>query len=159
VFVVDATVLIFLMAGFRFTLRHVLSGASRNQNRGPYTRVLVAGSGHGGETILRSLLEDPKTRFLPVGIIDHDPHRWGALIHGIRVMGGATDIAMAASTHGVEMVLVSLADMDPSVVRDIAEACRKLDIEYRLIPTLSDVLSQQQPELTAATTLFHEGTL
>jgi lipopolysaccharide/colanic/teichoic acid biosynthesis glycosyltransferase len=157
VFIVDAAVLIFLMCGFRFTLRHVLSGASRNASRGPYTRVLVAGSGHGGEGILRSLLEDPKSRFLPVGIIDHDPHRWGALIHGIRVMGGATDIAMAASTHGVEMVLVSLADMDPSVVRDIAEACRKLDIEYRLIPTLSDVLSQPEPELAAATTLSHEG--
>ncbi len=157
VFVVDATMLIFLMAGFRFTLRHVLSGASRNIDRGPYTRVLVAGSGHGGETILRSLLEDPKSRFLPVGIIDHEPNRWGALIHGIRVMGGATDIAMAASTHGVEMVLVSLSDMDPSVVRDIAEACRKLDIEFRLIPTLSDVLSQEQTELIATTTLSHEG--
>ena len=159
VFVVDATLLIFLMSAFRFTLRHLLSGASRNVDRGPYTRVLVAGSGHGGETILRSLLEDPKSRFLPVGIIDHEPHRWGALIHGIRVMGGATDIAMTASTHGVEMVLVSLADMDPSVVRDITEACRKLDIEYRLIPTLSDVLAQEQPELIATTTLLHEGGL
>jgi lipopolysaccharide/colanic/teichoic acid biosynthesis glycosyltransferase len=157
VFVVDATMLIFLMAAFRFTLRHVLSGASRNIDRGPFTRVLVAGSGHGGETILRSLLEDPKSRFLPVGIIDHEPNRWGALIHGIRVMGGATDIAMAASTHGVEMVLVSLADLDPSVVRDIAEACRKLNIEYRLIPTLSAVLSQEEPELFATTTLSHEG--
>lgn len=159
VFVVDATLLIFLMSAFRFTLRHVLSGASRNIDRGPYTRVLVAGSGHGGETILRSLLEDPKSRYLPVGIIDHEPNRWGALIHGIRVMGGATDIAMTASTHGVEMVLVSLADMDPSVVRDITEACRKLDIEYRLIPTLSDVLSQEQPELIATTTFSHEGRL
>jgi lipopolysaccharide/colanic/teichoic acid biosynthesis glycosyltransferase len=159
VFIVDATLLIFLMAGFRFTLRHLLSGASRNVDQGPYTRVLVAGSGHGGETILRSLLEDPKSRFLPVGIIDHEPNRWGALIHGIRVMGGATDIAMTASTHGVEMVLVSLADMDPSVVRDIAEACRKLDIEYRLIPTLSDVLAQEQPERITTTALLHEGRL
>jgi FlaA1/EpsC-like NDP-sugar epimerase len=119
--------------------------------------VLVAGSGHGGESILRALLEDPKSRFLPVGIIDHEPHRWGALIHGIRVMGGATDIAMAASTHGVEMVLVSLADLDPSVVRDIAEACKKLEIQYRLIPALSDLLSQDQPELRGLPSAAHEG--
>jgi len=157
VFVVDWALLIFLMAGFRFTLRHVLSGAGRAVDRSSYMRVLVAGSGHGGEAILRSLLEDPKSRFLPVGIIDHEPHRWGALIHGVRVMGGATDIAMAAATHGVEMVLVSLADLDPSVVRDISEACRKLDIRYRLIPALSDVLAQEQPEFIRTATLSHEG--
>ncbi len=157
VFVVDWTLLIFLMSALRFTVRHVQHGASRTEGAGPYVKVLVAGSGHGGEAILRSLLEDPGSRYLPVGIIDHEPHRWGALIHGIRVMGGATDIAMSASTHGVEMVLVSLADMDPSVVRDIVEACKKHDISYRLIPTLSDLLSQEQPEIVHGSALPHGG--
>jgi lipopolysaccharide/colanic/teichoic acid biosynthesis glycosyltransferase len=143
VFIVDWTLLIFLMSTLRFTVSHVLNGASRAAGEGPYVRVLVAGSGHGGEAILRSLLEDPKSRFLPVGIIDHQPHRWGALIHGVRVMGGATDIAMSASTHGVEMVLISLSDMDPSVVRDITEACKKHEIAFRLIPTLSDLLAKE----------------
>ncbi|RMD84069.1 MAG: hypothetical protein D6815_04985 [Candidatus Dadabacteria bacterium] len=157
VFVVDWALLMFSMASFRFVLRHVLTGASRRPERGPYTKVLVAGSGHGGEAILRALLEDPKSRYLPVGIIDHEPHRWGALIHGVRVVGGAADIAMAASTHGVEMVLVSLADLDPSVVRDIAEACRRLNIECRLIPALSDVLSQEEPQLVQPAWLPNEG--
>ena len=157
VFIVDWTLLIFLMSALRFTVRHVQHGASRAEGTGPYVKVLVAGSGHGGEAILRSLLEDPGSRYLPVGIIDHEPHRWGALIHGIRVMGGATDIAMSASTHGVEMVLVSLADMDPSVVRDIVEACKKHDIAYRLIPTLSDLLSQEQPEIVHGSALPHGG--
>jgi lipopolysaccharide/colanic/teichoic acid biosynthesis glycosyltransferase len=159
IFIDDATLLLFLMTGCRFALRHLLSGASRQADRSSYVRVLVAGSGHGGESILRSLLEDPKSRYLPVGIIDHEPHRWGALIHGIRVMGGANDIAMAASTHGVEMVLLSMADLDPSVVRDIVEACKRHEIQYRLIPALSDVLSQQEPELVRTAILPHEGRL
>jgi hypothetical protein len=57
-------------------------------------------------------------------------------------MGGATDIAMSASLHGVEMVLVSLVDLDPVVLREITEACNKLGLEYRLVPALSDLLSQ-----------------
>ena len=157
VFIVDWTLLIFLMSTLRFTVSHVLSGASRAAGSGPYVRVLVAGSGHGGEAILRSLLEDPKSRYLPVGIIDHEPHRWGALIHGVRVMGGATDIALSASTHGVEMVLVSLSDMDPSVVRDITEACKKHEIAYRLVPTLSDLLSQENAHVVHGSVLPQEG--
>ena len=83
---------------------------------------------------------------MPVGIIDHAPHRWGAMIHGVRVMGGATDIAMSASLHGVRMVLVSLADLDPVVIREITEACRKLGLEYRLVPALSDLLARPVSE-------------
>ncbi len=143
VFVIDWILLLFLVGGVRYIVRSIQSGAvARNEERGPFVKVLVAGAGHGGETILRSLLEDPGSRFMPVGIIDHEPHRWGALIHGVRVMGGATDIAMSASLHGVEMVLVSLVDLDPVVLREITEACNKLGLEYRLVPALSDLLSQ-----------------
>jgi lipopolysaccharide/colanic/teichoic acid biosynthesis glycosyltransferase len=142
VFVIDWIMLLFLVGGVRYMVRSIQSGADRNEERGPYIKVLVAGAGHGGETILRSLLEDPSSRFMPVGIIDHEPHRWGALIHGVRVMGGATDIAMSASLHGVEMVLVSLVDLDPVVLREITEACNKLGLEYRLVPALSDLLAQ-----------------
>ncbi|HEY2773582.1 MAG TPA: sugar transferase [Candidatus Binatia bacterium] len=146
VFVIDAMLLLFLAAGARYILRSVQSGAARNEERGPLVKVLVAGAGHGGETILRSLLEDPKSRFMPVGIIDHEPHKWGALIHGVRVVGGATDIAMSASLHGVEMVLISLVDLDPVVLREITEACKKLGLEYRLVPALSALLEQAPAE-------------
>lgn len=146
VFLIDWILLLFLVGGVRYIIRSVQSGAARNEERGPFVKVLVAGAGHGGETILRSLLEDPKSRFMPVGIIDHEPHRWGALIHGVRVMGGATDIAMSASLHGVEMVLVSLVDLDPVVLREITEACNKLGLEYRLVPALSDLLAQVPAE-------------
>jgi lipopolysaccharide/colanic/teichoic acid biosynthesis glycosyltransferase len=146
VFLIDWIVLLFLVGGARYMVRSIQSGAARNEERGPFVKVLVAGAGHGGETILRSLLEDPRSRFMPVGIIDHEPHRWGALIHGVRVMGGATDIAMSASLHGVEMVLISLVDLDPVVVREITEACNKLGLEYRLVPALSDLLAQATSE-------------
>ena len=156
VFIEDWALLIFLMCGSRFLVRHVQRGVNRPASDREVTKVLVAGSGHGAELILRSLLEDPKSRFLPVGIIDHEPRRWGALIHGVRVMGGATDIAMAAATHGVGMVLISLADLDPSVVRDITEACEKLDLRYRLVPALSDALAEDRGDLLGSHTLSVE---
>lgn len=148
VFVIDWVLLMGMMSWSRLVLRAILVRRSGGPaTHGGDVNVLVAGAGHGGETILRSLLEDPSSRFMPVGIIDHEPHRWGALIHGVRVMGGATDIAMAASTHGVEMVLVSLADLDPVTVREIAEACQRIGLECRLIPALSDLLSDTSTEM------------
>jgi hypothetical protein len=44
------------------------------------------------------------------------------------------------------MVLISLVDLDPVVVREITEACNKLGLEYRLVPALSDLLAQATKE-------------
>ena len=41
----------------------------------------------------------------------------------------------------------------------IGEACKKLDIQYRLIPALSDVLAQEEPELVRTALLSHEGSI
>ncbi len=147
VFIIDWILLLALLAWSRFLVRSWMQRRQGRDSEESYIKVLVAGSGHGGEAILRSLLEDPNSRFMPVGIIDHEPHRWGALIHGVRVMGGATDIAMAAGTHGVEMVLVSLADLEPVTVREISEACHRIGLECRLIPALSDLISENSPKL------------
>jgi lipopolysaccharide/colanic/teichoic acid biosynthesis glycosyltransferase len=147
VFIIDWILLLALLGWSRFLVRSWMQRRQGRDKAESYIKVLVAGSGHGGEAILRSLLEDPNSRFMPVGIIDHEPHRWGALIHGVRVMGGATDIAMAASTHGVEMVLVSLADLEPVTVRDITEACQRIGLECRLIPALCDLISRNSPDL------------
>lgn len=157
VFIIDWAVLIFLVGGVRHAARYFLSRAPGSKPSDRYTKVLVAGAGHGADGILRSLLEDPTSKFMPVGIIDHEPQRWGALIHGVRVMGGATDIAMAASTHGVEMVLVSLADLDPVVVREIVEACQALELECRLVPALSDMIARPGSEPVREVVLSHEG--
>jgi hypothetical protein len=44
------------------------------------------------------------------------------------------------------MVLVSLVDLEPVVLREITEACNKLGLEYRLVPALSDLLEQATTE-------------
>ena len=157
VFIIDWGLLLFLLGGARYLVGHFSRGANDRIDEQERVNVLVAGSGHGGESILRSLLEDPNSGYMPVGIIDHEPHRWGALIHGVKVVGGATDIAMAATTHGVEMMLISLADLDPLVVREIVEACERQKLEYRLIPALSDMIAQDSPRPLKEVSLTAEG--
>ncbi|MFQ5477324.1 MAG: sugar transferase [Candidatus Binatia bacterium] len=159
VFLIDWVLLIFAVSLSRYLIRILITNRRRSGRALPMINVLVAGSGHGAESILRALLEDPSSRYMPVGIIDHEPGRWGGLIHGIKVMGGASDIAMAASTHGVKMVLISLADLNPMEVRDITEACRALDMEYRLLPALSDMLEHARTGSVDMASLSSEGSL
>ncbi len=156
IFLIDWMLVVFMLTISRYLMQAFRAGGATDGWTGPMVNVLVAGSGHGADNILRALLEDPESRYMPMGIIDHEPDSWGGLIHGVRVIGGASDMAMAASTHQVKLVLVSLADLSPTEVRDITEACKAIGIPYRLLPALSGLLEQMDTGILDAITAVRE---
>src|SRR5947199_4082419 len=106
VFVIDALVMLMLLAGsrvaFRF-FRRVLPATSSGKGR----RVLIYGAGDAGELLLRELLNNRELSYAPVGFMDDDPHKRGKLIHGFRVFGGNGLLPKFISDHQVAEVLIS----------------------------------------------------
>jgi len=139
VFVVDAAIVLFLLAGLRYVLRAVSRARTRQKGR-RRDKALVVGAGMGGEQIVRALMDDPACPYQPVGFIDESPERWGSLIHGIRILGGAAEVPLAVSANGIEAVFICVSDLSESGVAEIVETCQKVGVEYRVVPTLSDLL-------------------
>jgi lipopolysaccharide/colanic/teichoic acid biosynthesis glycosyltransferase len=140
VFVIDWAVILLVLAGVRYGLRAWVRqrGRQRGQRR---QKALVVGAGVGGEQIARTLLEDPLCPYRPVGFIDELPERWGALIHGVRVLGGATELPLAVSANNIKAVFVCMSDLTDTGAREVVEVCEQAGVEYRVVPTLSDLLS------------------
>ena len=140
VFVIDWAIILFLLGGVRFGLR--ASVRQRWRQRGQRRqKALVVGAGIGGEQIARTLIEDPLCPYRPVGFIDEMPERWGSLIHGVRVLGGATELPLAVSANNIKAVFVCMSDLSDSAAREVVEVCEQAGVEYRVVPTLSDLLS------------------
>ena len=140
VFVIDWALVLFMLAGVRYGLRAWVRQRwrQRGQRR---QKALVVGAGVGGEQIARTLLEDPLCPYRPVGFIDEIPERWGSLIHGVRVLGGATELSLAVSANNVKAVFVCMSDLTDSTAREVVEVCERTGVEYRVVPALSDLLS------------------
>ena len=142
VFVIDWAVCLFMLGGLRYGLRAWVR--QRWRQRGQKRRkAIVVGAGVGGEQIARALLEDPLCPYRPVGFIDETPERWGALIHGVRVLGGAAELPLAISANGVQAVFVCMSDLSDHGAREVVEVCEQVGVEYRVVPTLSDILSAE----------------
>jgi lipopolysaccharide/colanic/teichoic acid biosynthesis glycosyltransferase len=142
VFVIDWGLALFMLAGVRYMLRAWTR--KRWQRRGQRRqKAIIVGAGVGGEQIARTLLEDPLCPYRPVGFIDEVPERWGALIHGVRVLGGSAEFALAVSANGIKTVFVCLSDLSDQAAREIVDACERVGVEYRIVPTLSDLLSME----------------
>jgi FlaA1/EpsC-like NDP-sugar epimerase len=139
VFVIDWAMILFLLAGVRYSLRAWVRHRWR-EKRQRRQKALVVGAGVGGEQIARTLLEDPLCPYRPVGFIDERPERWGSLIHGVRVLGGATELPLAVSANKIDAVFVCMSDLTDSGAREVVEVCETAGVEYRIVPALSDLL-------------------
>lgn len=140
VLLVDWALLLFLLGGLRYALRLWVrrrpsrSGAKR-QN------VIIVGAGIGGEQISRALLEDPGAAYRPVGFIDMSPERWGSMIHGVRILGGRSELPLAINANNVNTVFVCMSDLDSADIEGVTEVCRGAGVECRFVPTLTDLLN------------------
>ena len=142
VFVIDWAIILFMLSGVRYGLRTWVRHGwrQRGQRR---QKALVVGAGVGGESIARTLLEDPLCPYRPVGFIDEVPERWGSLIHGVRVLGGATELPLAVSANRIQAVFVCMSDLSDHAAREVVDVCERAGVEYRIVPALSDLLSAE----------------
>ncbi len=139
VFVIDWALLLFMLSGTRYLLRTWTRWHPRRKRT--RDKALIVGAGGGGEQIGRALIDDPMSAYRPVGFIDESHERWGASIHGVKVLGGIAELRLALSANGVRVVFVCLSDLSESTAREVAGICASAGVECRMLPALSELLN------------------
>jgi FlaA1/EpsC-like NDP-sugar epimerase len=139
VFLIDWALLLLFAGAFRAALRAWLRHRPRMLH-GDKERALIVGTGLAGEQMCRALLEEPLSAYRPVGFIDEAPERWGSRIHGVRVLGGCAELALALSAEKVDVVFLCLADVDDATAEEVAQICRRSGVEVRVVPALHTLL-------------------
>ena len=81
---IDFFLTFFFITSIRAFFRIYYSPSNKKKGR----EILIVGSGHAGEQIVRDMMTSPLSSYLPIGLIDDDPQKKNTLIHGIRVLGG-----------------------------------------------------------------------
>ncbi len=140
VFLIDALVMLILLAGsrvaFRF-FRKLLPSANFDGGR----RVLIYGAGDAGELLLRELLNNRDLRYAPVGFMDDDPTKQGKVIHGFRVFGGNGLLSRIISERQVEQVLISTPRISEERIAEIFRECESRGIELKRMSIRIDDIS------------------
>src|SRR5438552_9651467 len=150
VFLIDALVMLMLLAGSRMTFRlfrQVLPVANGGSGR----RVLIYGAGDAGELLLRELVNNRDLRCSPVGFMDDDPMKQGKVIHGFRVFGGNGLLKKVIDQHRVEQVLISTPRLSAERTSEILRECEAQNIEVkRMSIRIEDVDDTRRSPITLA---------
>ncbi len=130
--------LLLILGGSRFVYRwskdkHYLNGHGQ--------RVLIVGAGVAGESLVRDLLRDGSSNYLPIAFVDDREQKQGRELHGIRVVGSCDDIPEVVKRYTVDMILIALPSANASEMRRIVAMCESTQKPVRTLPGMNDLVS------------------
>lgn len=108
-------------------------------------RVIVFGAGEGGEQIIRAMLRDPDSEFVPVAVLDDKKDK--VSIHGVPSRGGREDIANIAEQYDADILLIAIPSANASLISELDELGRKAGLDVRVLPSTSELLGLMNVDL------------
>jgi len=133
----------FLCGGIRFFKRLYFQIFPKREKE-EKERTLIVGAGDAGEQILRSILTSKISPYLPVGFIDDNLAKQGALIHGVKVLGKISDIPRLVQEKKIEGLIVALPSVGSRIIREAVEMGRTAKLKkIKIVPSLGEIIDGQ----------------
>lgn len=132
-------VLVFLMAGSRFTYRVWKEHRLYSPLEALGEPVLVIGAGDAGARLAKDLSRSRQWRV--VGFLDDDEAKLGRVLRKVRVLGRIDEIERWTDKFGVRKVIFALPSTNHAVRRRVAELCAAVGVEALTVPSFDDLIS------------------
>lgn len=127
-----------VMGGLRYVQRVYVEGQARPGDTAQ--RTLVYGAGYLASYLIRRMMTDPLSLYVPVGLIDDNPHKSRYTIHNVPVLGSGKDLpALVAKTRATALI-ISIGKADAALIRRISDAGEAAGLRVMVMPLLHEIL-------------------
>src|SRR5690606_5647740 len=140
ILVLDALIAFLLAGGLRHAVRMLARLSARTDASQERRRVLVIGAGDSGEMLLREMTRNLAHRYSVVGLLDDDPAKQGARIHGVPVLGPIDAAREVVAGRGVQEIIIAIPSASGKEMRRILDRCQAPGVEIRTLPSLADLI-------------------
>ena len=86
------------------------------------------------------MLTSQKVSLEPVGFVDDDKMKKGAVIHGVRVLGEAAQIPELVAEYRVQEVIIAMPTAPGKMMRKIVGLCEEAGAACRSMPGIYELL-------------------
>ncbi|MEW5825429.1 MAG: nucleoside-diphosphate sugar epimerase/dehydratase [Candidatus Bipolaricaulota bacterium] len=146
VFAIDLALTFLAVAGVRSARRLMaeLAGAAGRDRRALRTRALVVGAGDAGAQLVRALQQEEQPGIRIVGFVDDDPHKQGAIVRGVPVLGRRDALERLVERLRISSVLIAMPSASRTVLRDTVERARTAGVrDIRIVPDLAELTTRE----------------
>lgn len=103
-------------------------------------RVLIVGAGDTGEAMVREMIRQKNSEYIPVGFLDDDKAKLKHQIHGVPVLAPTTQLESMIEKYSIDEVLVAFPSAPGKVRKEIAFRAREAGVVCKSSPSLYEVI-------------------
>jgi FlaA1/EpsC-like NDP-sugar epimerase len=141
-FICDSIALFLLLSTFHFGARIYHYSAENQVKAGTnIRRVVIIGAGDAGASVLKELLDTPRSGIIPVALVDDDLAKKGTLICGVPIAGTIAELSEVLFTYQGSEVLICIPSATQGQRHRILATCLKCGVPVRTLPCLADLLT------------------
>lgn len=126
-----------LMGGSRYLQRLVSELKVRPKDSAE--RALIYGAGQTGAFLVKRMLSDTSSPYIPVGLIDDDPHKRRLRLSNVPVLGNGGDLVEAARKSEATALVLCIARADAEFIRSVSDAADKAGLRMMVLPLLGEI--------------------
>lgn len=108
--------------------------------------ILIVGTGPRAEKLMREIHENSKISYRVIGFIEIGDKHTGMKIHGVPILGSIADLPQLVLFYGIEDILIADSDLKAKDIGAIVEMCGDCGVRFKVIPSLSDRMSQGEAD-------------
>jgi len=109
--------------------------------------ILIVGTGPRAEKLMREIQENSKLSHRVIGFIEITDTFTGMKIHGAPILGNLTDLPQLIPYYEIEDILIADSDLDARDIGRIVETCGDCGVRFKVIPSLSERMSQGEAQI------------
>lgn len=139
ILVIDFLVTITLIVGSRFSVRmfnEMRFGRISIRKK----RTLIVGAGNAGELVVREIIRQRDSEYIPVGFLDDDKAKIGRQLHGIKVFGGTDEIKKYIDKLAVDEIIIAIPSASGAVRKNITFKAKEAGVICKTLPTLYEII-------------------
>ncbi len=141
-FIADAVILFLLLSAFHFGARiYNYSSEIKVKEGTSARRVVIIGAGDAGASVLKELLDAPRSGIIPVALVDDDPAKKGTMICGVPIAGNIDNLCDVLFSYQGSEVLICIPSATQGQRHRILATCLKCGVPVRTLPCLADLLT------------------
>jgi FlaA1/EpsC-like NDP-sugar epimerase len=137
------SLLTFVIIGTPRLMMRIAGWRSLRRRPKSQRRVLIAGAGAAGESVVRELRANPELEMQPVGFVDDDMQKQGMRLANLPVVGPLHMLPSAIVNLGVTDILIAMPRAPGPVVRQVVRAAFDAGVRTQIIPGLFEILSER----------------
>jgi FlaA1/EpsC-like NDP-sugar epimerase len=102
--------------------------------------VLLFGAGEAAERLVRSMLRERNSQYLPVGLLDDDPRKRHLRIEGVPVLGTSGDLGSVVANTAARTVIFAVANADAGLIRQVRGLALDAGAAFKVVPSVGELL-------------------